>query len=46
MKKQYLTPEMEEFKYEIPNLFGDDDGEAETGEEKVGGSGNEGDDAE
>lgn len=44
MKKQYLTPEMEEFKYEIPNLFGE--GETEGGSEGLGGSGTEGDNAE
>lgn len=44
MKKNYVTPEMEEFKFEMPQLFGDD-GEAETGSEGVGGSGEEGDDA-
>jgi hypothetical protein len=44
MKKQYLTPEMEEFKYEIPNLFGE--GETEGEGEGLGGSGTEGDDAE
>jgi hypothetical protein len=43
MKKNYVTPEMEEFKFEMPQLF--DDGEAETGSEGVGGSGEEGDDA-
>lgn len=44
MKKQYLTPEMEEFKYEIPNLFGE--GETEGEGEGLGGSGTEGDNAE
>jgi hypothetical protein len=44
MKKNYVTPEMEEFKFEMPQLFGDDD-EAEGGEEGIGGSGTPGDDA-
>ena len=43
MKKFYVTPEMDEFKFEMPQLFGD--GEAETGSEGIGGSGAEGDDA-
>lgn len=44
MKKQYFTPEMEEFKYEIPNLFGE--GETEGEGEGLGGSGTEGDEGE
>lgn len=43
MKKNYVTPEMEEFKFEMPQLFGD--GEADTDLEGVGGSGDPGDDA-
>lgn len=43
MKKNYVTPEMEEFKFEMPQLFGE--GETEGGEEGLGGSGEEGDDA-
>ena len=44
MKKNYVTPEMEEFNFEMPQLFGDGD-EAETGSDVIGGSGSEGDDA-
>lgn len=44
MKKQYLTPEMEEFKYEIPNLFGE--GETEGEGDFLGGSGTPGEDAD
>lgn len=41
MKKVYLTPEMEKFNFEIPNLL--DQGEAETASASVGGEGEEGD---
>lgn len=41
MKKNYVTPEMEEFKFEMPQLF--DDTETETGSEGLGGQGSEGD---
>lgn len=41
MKKNYVTPEMEEFKFEMPQLFGD--GETETDSEGIGASGTEGD---
>ena len=37
MKKFYVTPEMDEFKFEMPQLFGDD--VAEGGQEGLGGSG-------
>ena len=50
MKKNYVTPEMEEFKFEMPQLFDGEGtsgsgGEAEIGSETTGGSGNPGDDA-
>lgn len=43
MKKNYVTPEMEEFKFEMPQLFGDGDIEPEP--EPIGGSGNPDDEA-
>lgn len=43
MKKNYVTPEMEEFKFEMPQLFGEGDIDPEP--EPVGGSGDEGEDA-
>jgi len=43
MKKNYVTPEMEEFKFEMPQLFGE--GEAPTDVEGISGSGEEGEDA-
>lgn len=49
MKKNYVTPEMDEFKFEMPQLFDGEgtggSGEAETGSEQAGGQGEEGDDA-
>lgn len=49
MKKNYVTPEMEEFKFEMPQLFDGEgtggSGEAEIGSEQAGGQGEEGDDA-
>lgn len=40
MKKQYFTPEMEEFKYEIPTLFDTEEASgAEAGTHEEGGSG-------
>jgi len=41
MKKVYLTPEMEKFNFEIPNLL--DQGEAEGASMGTGGEGTEGD---
>jgi hypothetical protein len=41
MKKVYLTPEMEKFNFEIPNLL--DQGESEGGSIGTGGEGTEGD---
>jgi len=47
MKKNYVTPEMDEFKFEMPQLFDGEgtggSGEAETGSEVIGGQGSEGD---
>jgi len=48
MKKNYVTPEMEEFKFEMPQLFDSEGtsgsgGEAEMGSETAGGTGVEGD---
>ena len=37
MKKNYVTPEMEEFKFEMPQLF--DEGEINPEPEVLGGSG-------
>jgi hypothetical protein len=49
MKKNYVTPEMDEFKFEMPQLFDGEgmggSGEAETSSESAGGPGEEGDDA-
>jgi len=49
MKKNYVTPEMDEFKFEMPQLFdGEGTGgsdEAETGSDVISGSGTPGDDA-
>lgn len=44
MKKMYVTPEMEDFKFEIPQLF--DEGEQEAEGEGLGGSGEEGGEGE
>ncbi len=44
MKKFYVTPEMDEFKFEMPQLFGE--GETEGGQEGLGGSGNQGDEGD
>lgn len=43
MKKNYVTPEMEEFKFEMPQLFGDTETEGDL--EGLGGSGEENEDA-
>ncbi len=38
MKKNYVTPEMEEFKYEIPTLFDTEESStAESGTQEEGG---------
>lgn len=43
MKKMYVTPEMEDFKFEIPQLF---QGEIDPEGEEMGGSGEEGGEGE
>ena len=44
MKKNYVTPEMEEFKFEMPQLFGE--GDIEPDPEPIGGSGSTGDEGD
>jgi len=45
MKKFYVTPEMDEFKFEMPQLFQGEgtEGSTEGGSEGLGGEGQEGD---